>query len=133
MTGRFERLEALIRSPRLQRTVARGTTADDAARLTSFFPNETGSIQTSLTHSHTRAWLAGASLLARHLHELERRPSGFPDFCSLRIGNSIARTPIRGGVGTEDEEIALTLDFTGDFNRLGNEAQDLIVHGLAVA
>src|SRR5881628_771942 len=39
---------------------------------------------------------------------------------------------IRGGVGAEDEQLTLALDFAGDFHRLGDEVQDVFVHGLAI-
>jgi len=41
--------------------------------------------------------------------------------------------PIRGWVGPENQQLALALDFTGDFDRLGDEIQELFVHRLAVA
>ena len=57
---------------------------------------------------------------------------------SLRTSLDLVRrlslhTPIRRRVSAEDEQLALALDFAGDFDRLGDEIQDLFVHGLAVA
>ena len=40
---------------------------------------------------------------------------------------------IRGGVGADDEQLALALDFAGDLHGLGNHVEHLLVHRLAVA
>ena len=42
-------------------------------------------------------------------------------------------TSIRVRLSTQDEQLALALDFASDFNRLGDKVQDLFVHWLAVA
>ena len=46
---------------------------------------------------------------------------------------SFRHSLIRGGVGAKDEQVALTFDFTSNFDWLGRERQDLLVHWTPVA
>ena len=52
---------------------------------------------------------------------------------STITGGSTQYSPVRRRVGAQDQQFALALYFTGNFDRLGGEVQDLFVHGLSVA
>ena len=59
---------------------------------------------------------------------LLRRPRGAGRSFALLIDSSIRRR-----VGAQREQLALAHDFAGDFDRLGDEVENLFVHGLAIA
>src|SRR5207249_10332678 len=45
----------------------------------------------------------------------------------------IRHAPIRGRVGAKDQQFPPALDFSSDFDWLGDEVEDLLVHRLGVA
>src|SRR5882724_203781 len=51
---------------------------------------------------------------------------------ALKRRDGLSQFMIRRGVGTQDEQLALPLNFAGDFKRLGNQVEHLPVYRPAI-